>query len=503
MNPSNVVIWARVSSREQAEGYSLDAQIRITRAKAEREGWNVLREFVVAESAKRGAERLVFNDMYAWVKKHAKRMKIEYVLSHKLDRICRNMRDAVRMQDLEDSCGVKLTFIDNEFGPGAAGALSFNVMAAISQYYSDNLRQEVRKGMDEKVRQGWLPAWVPYGYLNCNDRNEPIKVHADRAKFVVRMFELFSRGEMTLEMVSDQLYKEGFVYRPTTPKITFGSVSALLHNRFYVGDIVWHGQIYPGKHVPLIDRGTWQRVQDILNGKSRRRQSGLSHTFGAGLFTCQVCGRTLTGERIRRQQADGSCRVHHYYRCADNHPGPDHPRVRWREDAIDKAVLAELEKMRLPSEETADWFRVAIRKAFSDMKVAHDSQMRLLARRAADLERQHERLLTVYVEGHLDAAIFQDRSASLQGQIGETTKAMESCRVTDDSCGDLAVKVYDFTQKAAEIWKRSNPVRKQTILRAISLNRAASDVTLYLEKRKPFSFLAERLPVLYGRGDRI
>jgi len=141
----NVVIWARVSSREQAEGYSLDAQIRINRDKAEREGWTVIREFVIAESARRGAERIAFNEMYQWVKKNAKRLQIEAVLAHKLDRICRNMRDAVRMQELEDACGVRMAFVDNEFGPGAAGALSFNVMAAISQYYSDNLRQEVRK----------------------------------------------------------------------------------------------------------------------------------------------------------------------------------------------------------------------------------------------------------------------------------------------------------------------------------------------------------------------
>lgn len=57
-----VVIWARVSSREQREGYSIDAQLRACRLRAEREGWAVVREFAVAESAKRGAERLAFND---------------------------------------------------------------------------------------------------------------------------------------------------------------------------------------------------------------------------------------------------------------------------------------------------------------------------------------------------------------------------------------------------------------------------------------------------------
>ncbi len=72
----NVVVWVRVSSREQREGYSLDAQLRAVREKAVREGWQIVREFVVAESAKRGAERQYFKEMFKWVKANAKRLKI-------------------------------------------------------------------------------------------------------------------------------------------------------------------------------------------------------------------------------------------------------------------------------------------------------------------------------------------------------------------------------------------------------------------------------------------
>ena len=147
---NNCVLWARVSSREQREGYSIDAQLRITREKAQREGWHIVREFVVAESAKRGAERVAFNQMLKWVVANARKHKITTILAHKLDRICRNMRDAVRMQELEDKHGIKLAFVENQFGPGAAGALSFNIMAAVAQYYSDNLRQEVLKGIEER-----------------------------------------------------------------------------------------------------------------------------------------------------------------------------------------------------------------------------------------------------------------------------------------------------------------------------------------------------------------
>ena len=93
----NIVAWARVSSREQRKGYSIDAQLRAMRDRASKSGWTIAREFAVAESAKRGVDRAAFNEMLSWVKANARRQGIGAILSHKLDRACRNMRDAVRL----------------------------------------------------------------------------------------------------------------------------------------------------------------------------------------------------------------------------------------------------------------------------------------------------------------------------------------------------------------------------------------------------------------------
>jgi len=200
----NVVIWARVSSREQKEGYSLDAQHRATRERASKSGWTVVREFDVAESAKRGATRTAFNEMVAWVRANAKRENLRAIPSHKLDRVCRNMRDAVRMQELEDQHGASLAFVDNQFGPGPAGALSFNVMAAVAQYYSDNLRTEVLKGIEERCRQGWQHGLASFGYMNCSEeKDEPIRPHRQSSKAVVRAFELYASGRHTFESLAD------------------------------------------------------------------------------------------------------------------------------------------------------------------------------------------------------------------------------------------------------------------------------------------------------------
>jgi len=82
-------------------------------------------------------------------------------------------------------------------------------------------------------------------------RREP---DPDKSKLVVRVFQLYSQGGLTFDMIGEQLHREGYIYRPSMPRMSPGSISYMLANRFYVGDIVWKGQIYPGKHRPLVDR---------------------------------------------------------------------------------------------------------------------------------------------------------------------------------------------------------------------------------------------------------
>jgi DNA invertase Pin-like site-specific DNA recombinase len=293
----NVVVWTRVSSREQKEGYSIDAQLRATRDRARDFDWRIAREFELAESAKRGAERIAFNQMLAWVRANAKREKIAAILSHKLDRVCRNMRDAVRLQDLEDICGVRLEFVDNQFGPGAAGILSFNVMAAVAQYYSDNLRSEVLKGMDEKVRQGWPTGLAPFGYMNVKEGDVPVQPHPERSKTLVRIYDLYATGSHTFESLADQLEREGHVFRPSRTRFHRTVLSYILGNRFYIGELHRNGQVFEGQYERLIDRAMLDLCQDVLRGKNRRTGTP-EHQLAGGLLQCAFCGQSITGERI-------------------------------------------------------------------------------------------------------------------------------------------------------------------------------------------------------------
>lgn len=498
----NVIIWTRVSSREQREGYSIDAQIRACRERAERQGWKVVREFEVAESAKRGVERQAFNEMFDWVRRNARREGIHAILAHKLDRVCRNMKDAVRLQELEDHCGVKLAFVDNQFGPGASGALSFNVMAAVAQYYSDNLRSEVLKGMEEKIRQGWPMGRASFGYQNVTDKSCPVMPHPERSKTVVRIFELFSSGNYTLDALGDQLLAEGHSFRTSYRRFNRTTLAYIIHNRSYIGEIVRHGVSHVAKFTPLVSRATFEACQEVIKGRNRR-SSTPDLPYQGGIFRCALCGAMMTGERIVRRRKSGREVTYHYYRCANNDPPSDHPVVRWPATKLDDAVVAELESMRIHDEAHAQLIRNTLSAAFADVAKLDADRRRALAKLRCEIRGRLDRLMNVFLDGALEQGEFSVKQGQLRTELADIDRQLEEKPRSDAKRGELALAVFDFMQNAADLWKRSKPPLRREILAAVSLNRRVSDVSLVLEKRKPFDISAEGPSLFFGRGDKI
>jgi site-specific DNA recombinase len=414
----------------------------------------VIKEFAVAESAKRGAERLAFNEMFDWVRRNAKREGLQAILAHKLDRVCRNMRDAVRLQGLEDQCGVKLAFVDNQFGPGAAGALSFNVMAAGAQYYSDNLRSEVLKGMEEKVKQGWPTGRAAFGYQNVQDKACPVVPHPENAKTVARIFSLFSTGQLTLDALGDQLLAEGHVFRPAYPRFNRTCLAYILHNRAYIGEIVRHGVIHVAKFQPLVSRTTFQACQDVLSGRNRRTATP-EHPYQGGLFRCAFCGSMITGEKVVRKRTDGSEHVHLYYRCANNTPAAGHPVVRWKVDDLEAAVVAELESLRIRDQAHAQLIRNTLAAAFADVAKAEADRRKILAKRKSELKGRLDRLLNVFLDGGLEQPVFAVKQGELRSELADVERQLEHQPGYDPKRGELALALFDFMQNAADMWRRS------------------------------------------------
>ena len=103
----------------------------------------------------------------------------------------------------------------------------------------------------------------------------------------------------------------------------------------------------------------------------------------------------------------------------------------------------------------------------------------------------------------MDDVQYQAKSQELKAEATQTEATLGQLQAIDPRSGQTAVKLFDWTQNAAEIWRGSNTTTRRRILDLICLNRTAGDLSLCLEKRKPFDVFAERLNLKNSRDGGI
>jgi predicted DNA-binding transcriptional regulator AlpA len=211
----------------------------------------------------------------------------------------------------------------------------------------------------------------------------------------------------------------------------------------------------------------------------------------------------MTGERIVRRRMSGREVVYHYYRCANNNPPSDHPVVRWSAEKLDEAVVAELESMRIHDEAHAQLIRNTLTAAFADVAKLEADRRRALTRLRSETKGRLDRLMNIFLDGAIEHGEFSVKQGQLRAELADVDRQLEENPRIDAKRGELALAVFDFMQNAADLWKRSKPPLRREILAAVSLNRRVSDVSLVLEKRKPFDIADEGLISHFGRGEWI
>src|SRR3989344_5247193 len=201
------LISCRVSSKEQEDsGYSLDAQEKLLTQYAESR-FRVTKVYRIAESASGKQIRKIFNEMMQYANKNG----ISVILCEKIDRLTRNPKDAVMIDDwVKDDSKREVHFVKEGFilnqNTKAHENLVWDMKVAIARFYTNNLSEEVKKGQKEKLAQGWLPTQPPLGYKTTGEKGrKTIVVDEASAPLVRKMFELYASGNYSLGMLYSEM----------------------------------------------------------------------------------------------------------------------------------------------------------------------------------------------------------------------------------------------------------------------------------------------------------
>ena len=395
-------LYARKSTEdEERQVMSIEAQLTELDEYAKRENLEVIEKFIENKSAK-SPGREIFNEMMDRIKESKDPMGL---LSWHPDRLARNSVDGGQIIYLIDTGKLlSLRFPTFWFEPTPQGLFMLQVAFGQSKYYSDNLSENVNRGIRQKLRRGEWLTLAPLGYIN-NPKTRNIEPDPVKARVIKKIFEEYASGRHTLESLGERMRLLGVVSRNGS-RICKASIQRTLTNPAYIGIIEHHGEAYEGKFTPIIPRATFEAVQRILKDRAKPRKSKKGHNFPfVGLLKCGECGASITA-----QHAYGNGGTYRYYRCTKR-LGPCSQRY-LREDLLAIQLKETASKVAL----CEDWAEKML--AQMDVWEKEDAQSsqtfaQNLTLKVKEIDTKLNKLVNAFLDGDIDRDIYLAKKEAL------------------------------------------------------------------------------------------
>jgi hypothetical protein len=413
------------------------------------------------------------------------------VIIHKIDRSARNLEDWNDVEKLADM-GVEVHFAaENVDLTTASGRLSADIRAVVATHYSRNLREEVKKGLYGRLKQGFYPWSAPLGYLNQG----PAKAKSHdpvRAPLIKEAFLLYSTGSFSLPRLAEEMFRRG-LRNHNGGKVSVNGLSTILRNPFYIGliRIFKNGQTYEGIHAPIVTSDMFQKAQDVLAGKRADRSERQQFLYSR-IVRCGVCGYSLIAERQKG---------HVYYRCHNRPFNNPCPQTCIREETLDAEVINALREIDLSDKE------LEIAREMSEEHRKEAQQTHSAARDALRLQLDNVRLrltkLTdLLIDDTIDKVVFEERrNGLLLDQAGIKEKLAEIDH--DPASGAAATqKIVELAKSPSNLYKSASVEKKRELLKTMLSNLTVSEKNVEITLALPFRLIAEREKTPDGRPCR-
>ena len=321
MNPDKgtkpAALYARVSSDRQDVDLSVAAQLRALRDYAEKNGYSVAREYVDEAESGRVADRPEFRKMIE--EGSQPKAPFEVILVWKFSRFTRKREHAVAFKSMLRRKGVRVVSITEHADDTPTGKLMEAIIESVDEFYSENLAQEVTRGMREAASRGfWISSHAPYGYNRVMVQDGPkkrptLEIDPDVAPTVKRMYDMAEAGNGTLEIIRT-LNNEG-IASPRGKLWARTSVHNILTNEAYTGTLVWGANakdnadpVRVEKAFPaIVTKAQLQRVGKRLNSRAPK----FSHPRRVGSSYLLKCKTPLIGRFAQSGK-------YSYYVCQSN-----------------------------------------------------------------------------------------------------------------------------------------------------------------------------------------
>lgn len=211
---------------------------------------------------------------------------IDVIVVYKIDRLTRSLADFAKLVEVFDAKAISFVAVTQQFNTTTSmGRLTLNILLSFAQFERELSSERVRDKVAASRKKGkWTGGSVPLGYEAIDKK---LVVNKEEAKTVQIIFDRYLTLR-SFQKVVDELNENGIVSKVRDSKkgklggvpFTYGPLAYLLKNRTYLGETGHKNAWFPGEHEAIVEKVTFDRVQDLLKANSEGK-TGKRHCNGA------------------------------------------------------------------------------------------------------------------------------------------------------------------------------------------------------------------------------
>ena len=418
-----VALYGRVSSEAQDVDLSIAAQLRGLREYAQRNGHAVVAEFIDEAESGRTAARPKFREMVSLAKREPK--QFDGILVWKYSRFARNREDSIVYKAMLRKAGVEVISITEPHDNSPTGRLMEAIIESLDEFYSQNLGEEVTRGMRESASRGfYLSGRTPYGYRKVrvkdgNKERTKLEIDPAQASTVEEIYQAILDGKGLADITRD-LNGRGI----TAPRGRGWSKTGLyeiLTNELYTGVFIWGKNSKRGfepiradNAVPvIIDRQIFERVQMEMKDRAPARihpKRTASRFLLSGLARCGYCGKALVGQDAKGGQFS-------YYVCGTlNKKGAGSCQARYLNSVKFEKLIVDKVKERILTPENLRRLVEMVNEEIDNAAQSYQGEMDMISEEFATINRRLGRLYDAIESGSISFNDLAPRIKELRGQ---------------------------------------------------------------------------------------
>ncbi len=437
------VLLLRVSTKRQLEtavdidpdGLSIFTQREWGQKKADSIGTQIIEEFIEpGHSAKTIDKRPIFRKLLRYLAEHP---EVKYVIVYMRSRAFRNRFDAAIIETQLKAMGVRLLSAKEDFGEGPHAEAMEGMLDVMNDLMNKLQGLDIQEKMRTKARNGGTLGFAKVGYLNVRAEFDgklinTVALDEKRAPLVSKAFELYATGDYGLERLEATMADLGLTARargkiPERP-VSFKLWHRMLQDPYYAGWIDFEDELRPGRHSAIITQELFDRVQDVMDMRSRlgQRDRVLQHYLKGGLYCDRCRGAERTARLIYTEAKGRNGNRYDYFLCRGRQDGvcnlPYLPA-----EVVEQAIVDHYVTLQLTTDFVAE-ARVLLDETLADETASVREMHTALKKRLKELEAQEERLVDLAADDAMPKEKIRTRlrkiriaRASVEEQLAATT----------------------------------------------------------------------------------